>query len=90
MILFWKLDRDIPTAFYWLRKSAGSGKDESIECLRRLEIGIASMCAACLKRLNGNGKKCTKCKSVYYCNKECQIKDWKEKHKMDCVCEIKE
>ena len=29
-------------------------------------------------------KKCTRCKSVYYCDKVCQKRDWKERHKNTC------
>lgn len=35
-------------------------------------------------------KKCSKCKSVYYCSKEHQVIDWKEGHKLECESEIKE
>lgn len=38
-------------------------------------------CNTCNKR--GKMKKCTQCKSTYYCSKECQIQDWK-KHKKRC------
>jgi hypothetical protein len=27
---------------------------------------------------------CTRCKSVSYCGKECQVKDWKASHKAEC------
>ena len=30
-------------------------------------------------------KKCSRCKTVVYCSKECQIKDWKAGHKHACV-----
>jgi hypothetical protein len=33
----------------------------------------------------GNFKKCSKCKKVRYCCRECQVADWK-KHKPDCHC----
>ena len=84
------LNLDIPTAMYWLRKAAGSGDVKSIKLLALQEIKIASKCAACLKNLDGKGKKCTKCKSVYYCNKICQGNDWKLKHKKECVDVITE
>ena len=90
-VLF-KLNQQIPTAMYWLRKSAGAGFGNSIGLLKEKEIEIASKCSLCLKSLNGTckGKKCTKCKAVYYCSKECQVKDWKENHKKECIVEINE
>lgn len=30
-------------------------------------------------------KKCSRCKNVVYCSKECQVSDWKESHKQQCV-----
>jgi len=33
----------------------------------------------------GNFKKCSKCKKVRYCCRECQVTDWKN-HKPDCHC----
>jgi hypothetical protein len=29
-------------------------------------------------------QRCAKCLSVYYCSKECQTKDWWEKHRVEC------
>ena len=36
---------------------------------------------------NGKHQKllaCAACKEVYYCSRECQIKDWKARHKLEC------
>ena len=38
-------------------------------------------CFNCGKE-NAN-KKCSKCKSVWFCSKECQVEGWK-KHKKNC------
>ena len=29
--------------------------------------------------------KCAKCKVAAYCSKECQVADWKKKHKLACA-----
>ena len=42
----------------------------------------AKMCSACGKKSDAL-KKCTACKCVCYCDKECQNKHWKE-HKKEC------
>ena len=89
-VILIKSNQEIPTAMFWLRKAAGSGYNIATKLLKKREVEIALKCGACFKSLNGTGKKCTKCKSVYYCNKNCQIKDWKESHKKDCIDEISE
>jgi hypothetical protein len=39
-------------------------------------------CNTCNK-IDEKLKKCTRCKTMFYCSKECQVKDWK-KHKKIC------
>lgn len=45
-------------------------------------------CRAC-KRAEGEldvqMKRCSRCKRAWYCSKECQKKDWSERHKKECV-----
>ena len=43
-------------------------------------------CQFCHKK--GPTKHCSKCKQAFYCNKECQGKDWK-KHKKTCKADAK-
>lgn len=43
---------------------------------------LAQVCAKC-NNTEGELKKCTKCKSVLYCNRKCQRAHWKE-HKKQC------
>ena len=43
---------------------------------------LEASCKACKKYVK-DLKRCGKCGMVYYCSKECQIKDWKD-HKEDC------
>lgn len=39
-------------------------------------------CGACGR--GGASKFCSKCRKVYYCSRECQVKAWKSGHKMEC------
>lgn len=43
-------------------------------------------CPACGKKeaKAGEFKRCSGCKSVYYCGRKCQIQDWKAGHKQKC------
>ena len=42
-------------------------------------------CSQCGKSVNiRDMKRCTKCKTAHYCSKECQVKDWEQKHKVHC------
>lgn len=38
----------------------------------------------CIKCGKPSTKQCSKCLSVYYCSRECQVKDWKS-HKLSCI-----
>ena len=42
----------------------------------------------CIKCGNPSTKQCSKCLSVYYCSRECQVKDWKS-HKLSCISPLK-
>ena len=55
------------------------------------ELGEASsepeiVCANCNKvQASTKFDFCSICKKVYYCSKECQVKDWKAGHKKQCA-----
>ena len=55
-------------------------KEENLErCFK------TQSCNGCLKTFDPkNLNKCSKCKLVRYCSKECQRLDWKRNHKEDC------
>ena len=88
--LLFSVNKDTPTAIYWLRKAAASNYRDAAKLLEKKEFEITLACGFCCKQLNGQGKRCVKCKCVYYCTKECQVKDWKMGHKGECVSEITE
>ena len=43
------------------------------------------VCFACAKPLAPPFHKCSKCKVAAYCQRDCQIKDWKTQHKGACA-----
>lgn len=50
-------------------------------------------CSNCKKILTQN-LRCSNCKSTYYCNRQCQVDDWRQGHKTCCndlkkICDIK-
>jgi hypothetical protein len=63
----------------------------SAEWLQTLELGYAGVptpssynnCFHCNKPLTAH-KQCSQCHVATYCSKECQIQDWKQKHKKYC------
>eukprot|EP01096_Ripella_sp_DP13-Kostka_P006960 TRINITY_DN2516_c0_g1_i1.p1 TRINITY_DN2516_c0_g1~~TRINITY_DN2516_c0_g1_i1.p1 ORF type:complete len:179 (+),score=59.51 TRINITY_DN2516_c0_g1_i1:172-708(+) len=44
------------------------------------------LCATCFnpEQTAGQYKACGSCKQVYYCGRDCQVKDWREAHKHLC------
>jgi hypothetical protein len=42
---------------------------------------VCSVCGA------GKARRCNNCHSVAYCGKDCQVKDWKDGHKIMC-CQL--
>ena len=53
---------------------------KKVESEKSLETNKCQCCGVSSPDL----KKCTRCKSVYYCNKVCQKRDWKERHRNTC------
>lgn len=49
-------------------------------------------CPACGKKepKPGEFKRCGGCKSVYYCGRKCQVRDWKAGHKQKCEATLKQ
>ena len=73
-------------AYEWWIKSAEQGYEDAIKNLQVLDkiegkttpsfIPKPFECANCYKP--DPGKRCGRCKRVFYCGSECQVKDWKE------------
>ena len=49
--------------------------------IEELSDDDAGICPVCNKVAEN---KCTACKLIFYCNKECQKKHWKGGHKFEC------
>ncbi|CAG8608779.1 5623_t:CDS:1 [Diversispora eburnea] len=61
-------------------------KDESIKNIDDI-TNDSRECKNCKKVFNikSGGGTCSKCKSAFYCSKNCQNQDWKRHKKQDCV-----
>ena len=75
----------VPAIFFWARKSRDMGYNEAGERLKEWEIVGQRYCANCSKEAKTaeKFKQCSKCKSQWYCSKECQVEAWKAGHKKD-------
>ena len=77
----------MPAAFFWLRQSRDLGRcSDAVNLLKQWETSLQSSCANCGKDALADEKfkQCSKCKSQWYCSKECQVEAWKSGHKKDC------
>ncbi|KAJ6591246.1 hypothetical protein DFH09DRAFT_1420308 [Mycena vulgaris] len=45
---------------------------------------LVGRCSVCRRKGKPKMMKCAKCKKVRYCSRECQKKDWDERHKAKC------
>lgn len=87
-------DDILPKALFWLRKSTGfadafidGGDTPARKCIKMIEDILMKRCHYCCKEANQKValKNCAKCKSAWYCSKECQVSHWKAGHKSDCI-----
>ena len=65
-----------------LTKTAAKGKDDS----KGKKGGSTSVCFHCGKS-GAKLRSCGQCHRAYYCDRECQLKDW-ERHKPACVAAV--
>jgi len=81
----------IPRVLFWARKAHAAGNEYgevAAELIDRLERDAMSRCANCRRRRvagNEKFKTCMRCKAVWYCGRDCQVKHWKDGHQVDCV-----
>jgi len=84
-------DNSVPEALFWYRRAHAKSVDaETLPYIEEYESSIRELCSCCFKSLSTDNRKCcVECKAVYYCNRECQVADWKAGHKKDCVKSLK-
>lgn len=78
----------MPRCLFWARKAAACGDPRAIQVVAQGERMFQQSCANCKKRpdsVTGKLKGCARCKAVWYCGKDCQVKHWKDGHKINCV-----
>lgn len=82
----------VPRALYYLRKAAAKEdndmKDLAAIRVADLESHGPSMCANCWRDSEcfpEKMKRCTRCRSSWYCSRGCQRRHWKDGHKKDCI-----
>eukprot|EP00978_Attheya_sp_CCMP212_P037202 scaffold173826_cov62-Attheya_sp.AAC.3 len=82
----------IPKVRNLLRIAQENGHSEAAVTIRDLESQQRDYCSACQRGAEDliieKLKRCTRCKAVWYCGRECQLKDWKLGHKVDCCKSI--
>jgi TPR repeat protein len=77
----------IPKALFWLQKAKANGDKESDEQISWIDDAIKGKCSCCRKSqesMTTKLQRCSRCKSAYYCDRECLAKHWKMGHKADC------
>lgn len=72
----------MPLALFWARRAAKNGSSRGASLVDTLEPIANRHCANCAKEKPTN--RCSGCKVVMYCSKECQLLDWKGSHKHFC------
>ena len=74
---------------FWARKATkgGNSRLEAASLVEKVENIMKQSCATCHKKadIDVEFKRCAKCKSIWYCSKECQVKHWSDGHKSDCM-----
>ena len=76
----------IPRRLYWARKASAVGDPRGAVYVDGWKQFASTFCFGCRKMADDQSFKCcAKCKSVYYCSKECHARSWKNGHKLECI-----
>ena len=78
----------LPRAACWFQKAAKLGNEEAAQLMHTIRSDYSMFCAnlGCDKHQTGRQLfRCSKCKVMHYCSKECQIRHWKRGHKNECI-----
>ncbi|CAB4394801.1 unnamed protein product [Rhizophagus irregularis] len=69
----------------WVDVSRTGDNNETEDYLTEKDDKDAKVCKRCgkMSTTRTGGGRCVKCKSVFYCSKDCQKEDWK-RHKKEC------
>jgi TPR repeat protein len=77
----------IPESMYLARKAVDSGESQATRWISSMQAFWSSSCSHCKATTGKDSAKlmcCVRCKSIWFCSKECQVANWKEGHKFDC------
>lgn len=48
------------------------------------ETNLTKYCSSCFKSSSQPLSRCSLCKQLYYCSRQCQTNDWKQYHSIEC------
>mmetsp|Transcript_25353 Transcript_25353/g.56357 ORF Transcript_25353/g.56357 Transcript_25353/m.56357 type:complete len:290 (-) Transcript_25353:127-996(-) len=87
----WIKSPNWPSGVYWIRRAAAGGCEDAAWMLNDIEETTKNVCFNCgITRTMRAGEgerfgRCAKCRSAYYCSRECQRAHWGTGHKQSCV-----
>jgi len=75
----------VPKAIYWGKRAAKLGNEEAAAAVKQIDDLCGGLCANCNKPASSvDLKRCTRCRVIRYCGRDCQREHWKAGHKLDC------
>ena len=73
---------------FCFRPISESSKLPSSKVCSKTKMASRSLCGFCGTAFWPYLKRCQKCRTVYYCDRDCQTQDWKY-HKISCTIEVR-